>query len=468
MPNPPRLITTARATHPVTGARRTSVRAALVAFAACLAMLVVAVPAQADNTFFRGATKSVGLTKSLIVNVPNKTKVGDAMVLFLAVNQGQARLFRPGGNGWERVGVVRDTRLKATAWVKIANGQERVRVRSSKRAKMVVQLASYGNVDTSDPVLVRRLAKERGVSRTHTTPVVTRIPRTARVVSYWVDRSNTTTHWDAPNRVRVRSRARGARAGHLAALVADHLADGGLVGGLPAEANSTSGRAVMMSVVLRNESGEGRINPDTTVWGMNEGVGASVMSDSGSAGLDGAIGADVNTGREEGNTTFYGFPHISPTAPPARPQHIIEVDDDPRLDPGNGIYTITMRYRSRQNYGNVIQKGQAVAKGGMWKMQQPNGVLQCLFRGADGSKRTATSVTPVNDGQWHTISCNRAPAAVTMRVDGVMTNRRRGPTGTINNATELTIAGKKYCNQVNVTCDYFTGAIDFVRIQDGG
>jgi hypothetical protein len=54
---------------------------------------------------------------------------------------------------------------------------------------------------------------------------------------------------------------------------------------------------------------------------------------------------------------------------------------------------------------------------------------------------------------------------VTMVIDGVVTGRNRNATGNISNTRPVTIAGKGNCDQVEVTCDYFSGDIDHVRIE---
>jgi hypothetical protein len=42
-----------------------------------------------------------------------------------------------------------------------------------------------------------------------------------------------------------------------------------------------------------------------------------------------------------------------------------------------------------------------------------------------------------------------------------------GPTGDITNTVPLTIGGKLNCDQISVTCDYFVGEIDYIRIEVG-
>ena len=54
---------------------------------------------------------------------------------------------------------------------------------------------------------------------------------------------------------------------------------------------------------------------------------------------------------------------------------------------------------------------------------------------------------------------------VTMIIDGVVTGRNRNPTGTIANIRPVAIAGKVNCDQVEITCDYFSGDLDYARIE---
>ena len=81
--------------------------------------------------------------------------------------------------------------------------------------------------------------------------------------------------------------------------------------------------------------------------------------------------------------------------------------------------------RTTQKFGNIVQKGQSGAVGGYFKFENPQGVVTCLYRGSGGS-RAVSSKTPVNDGQWRTIRCERTATRVTMTVDGVVRDIRPG------------------------------------------
>jgi hypothetical protein len=197
-------------------------------------------------------------------------------------------------------------------------------------------------------------------------------------------------------------------------------------------------------------------------WRMNERSGAKVMRDA-SGHHDGSIGSHVVVGGG-----VYRWRFRSPTQPPADPERIVTVPHRDVLNPGTGFYAVKFRFRTTQPFGNMIQKGQAGASGGYFKIENPNGIVQCAFRGRkkDGTWGivVAKSPTKLSDGTFHTIRCERRRTSVKMYVDGVLRVTRRGNTGKIGNARPITIGGKLNCDNVTKTCDYFTGTLDYVRI----
>ncbi|MCU0299958.1 MAG: LamG domain-containing protein [Candidatus Nanopelagicales bacterium] len=205
----------------------------------------------------------------------------------------------------------------------------------------------------------------------------------------------------------------------------------------------------------------------TTVayYQMNENAGATVMVDSSGSGLNGTIGSAVQTGVVYAGATGYRWRWTKPNQPPAQPQRLVTVADNGKLDPGTSTYSVTIRYRTTKAFGNIIQKGQNKTTGGYFKFQAPKGVLKCLFKGSNGEQRTASSKVPLNDGQWHTVTCKRNAKQVSMWVDGVVTSRANGTTGSISNNQPLSIGGKNTCDQISITCDYFVGDIDYVKIE---
>jgi hypothetical protein len=210
----------------------------------------------------------------------------------------------------------------------------------------------------------------------------------------------------------------------------------------------------------------GAINDPVAVWQMNEPSGSRRMVDSSGNGISGTIGSHVLVGtRLSGGGTGYRFPYLQPNKPPADPQHLVVVQHNARLNPGAGAFAVEVRLRTTHSFGNVIQKGQSASPGGYWKFEQPNGKISCLFRGSSGTSTASSGTVRVNDGRWHTVRCERTSSSVVMKVDGVVTGRNSNATGSIANTKPLTIAGKLSCDQVNPTCDYFVGDIDYVKIQ---
>src|SRR5215211_347494 len=203
-------------------------------------------------------------------------------------------------------------------------------------------------------------------------------------------------------------------------------------------------------------------------WEMNEPVGSTVMLDSGPNGIDGSIGSAVLTGATFDGATGYRWPFASPTLPPAKPERVVQASDG-RLNPGSGDYAVTLRYRTIQPFGNIVQKGQGGAEGGYWKIENPGGVLTCVFRGVDASgnfmRKEVNSGIKLNEGQWHTARCERTENQLTLTVDGTLTVTTNGHTGSISNPRPISIAGKLNCDQENISCDYFTGDIDWITIE---
>lgn len=223
--------------------------------------------------------------------------------------------------------------------------------------------------------------------------------------------------------------------------------------------------------VAATATGKGPVGKEVRVtadYQMNEPVGSTVMTDSSGNGLDGAIVASdqITTGWVVDGATGYHWLRRAPEPPPAQPERVIQVPDNINLEPGNENFTIEIRYRTKEKFGNIIQKGQAQARGGQWKIQNPKGIPSCLFKGSIGRVATGAK-TPLNDNLWHTLTCVRTSTSVTMYVDGVFRNRKNGSTGTIDNNVQMTVGGKINCDQITTTCDYFSGEIDYVTITKG-
>ena len=126
----------------------------------------------------------------------------------------------------------------------------------------------------------------------------------------------------------------------------------------------------------------------TAYYEMDEPAGTTVMHDSGPTGSTPRrpdrhhSGVDLTAHRLQLGASTAG-------AGPPSPERVIQVPDNPNLEPGNGPFTIELRYRTKENFGNITQKGQAQTHGGQWKIQAPGGIPSCLFKGSAARSRPA-------------------------------------------------------------------------------
>jgi hypothetical protein len=201
---------------------------------------------------------------------------------------------------------------------------------------------------------------------------------------------------------------------------------------------------------------------DIAFWKMSESPGDRTMYDSSGNGLDGRVGDEVG---QTGAT--YEFDRLEPDTPPAHPEHVVTVPDDDELDPGTRDFAVDMRLRTSHQFGNIVQKGQATVPGGSFKLQIPNGLVQCWFRGSAGSV-LVTAPRAINDGDWHTVRCERDGDGVHLSIDDRIVAEGWGRTGSISNSWPVSIGGKTDCNQVDVGCDYFAGEIDYIAMEAEG
>jgi hypothetical protein len=202
------------------------------------------------------------------------------------------------------------------------------------------------------------------------------------------------------------------------------------------------------------------------LWNLNEPSGARTMIDGSGNGRSGSIGREVKVGLRIDGATGYRFDRLEPDTPPTHPQHLVTVPDSSALDPGDRDYAVSLRLRTTGKFGNIIQKGQATVSGGNFKLQIPNGIVQCLYRGSV-TTLLVSSKRRLNDGRWHTVRCERTSSGVSLTVDGTVEARRSGRTGKISNSWPVAIGGKTSCDQVKVGCDYYVGDLDWIRLEAG-
>jgi hypothetical protein len=195
---------------------------------------------------------------------------------------------------------------------------------------------------------------------------------------------------------------------------------------------------------------------------LNDAPGSSVARDSSGLGHNGRIGSLVSM---TGQWAHFGY-HPDTVDLGNAPLIVIPDAADGSLDPGSGAFSVAIRYRS--TYGeNLFQKGQATTSGGQFKIEFHAGKITCGLKTSGGNAVVNTGDVPVENGVWHTIRCDRTADSLAIYVDGVRKGRSTKHTGNLDNKFPWTLGGKSVCNGQPVTCDYFSGDIDYVRVTKG-
>lgn len=189
-----------------------------------------------------------------------------------------------------------------------------------------------------------------------------------------------------------------------------------------------------------------------------------IMVDSGPFRLDGRIGDSIEATAFPDGASGYRWSFTDPDRGPLDPERLATVDSNEQLNPGGAEFAVEIRYRTSTSFGNIVQKGQSHTDGGYWKLEHNDGFPTCLFRRDLSDQAAVVGPVRTNDGEWHTIRCERRDSHVRMLVDGQEVDRRTRTVGAIANSFPMTIGGKQSCNQSTVGCDYFSGEIDWVRI----
>ncbi len=191
-------------------------------------------------------------TATPVISVPVGVKAKDVLVLFVTTN------FAPDGSGptgagvWDLERRVVSGTLAVSVFTKVADGSE-----SAQSVSMTWPSATYR---TDLTMLVYRGVGEVGVevlesvvdanTASHTSPVAVS-PGDKRVaVSFWADRSSSTTGWTAPTGVDPISTQVGTGGGRVSTLVASKKVDAGPYGGLVATTNAAAARGLAITFLL--------------------------------------------------------------------------------------------------------------------------------------------------------------------------------------------------------------------------
>ncbi len=213
--------------------------------------VTVAVPTTAIA--FRGAANANTNAASSQVVLPAAVQAGDALVLTATVNVDTTTVGDPAG--WTRLDTAITTGIQTVVWTKVATAADAgsaVTVPLGAIVKTSLTVGAWSGTRATSPVAAFAHGIDTTAVAAHTTPAATVATPGSWVVSYWADKSSTTTAWTAPAGQAVRNVSIGTAAGRVTSLLTDGAAAAaaGPAGGLTATTNAAGTKATTLTLVL--------------------------------------------------------------------------------------------------------------------------------------------------------------------------------------------------------------------------
>jgi PKD repeat protein len=210
----------------------------------------VTVSPPVQNIGFVGFSSYDASGTSGSVKVPAGASAGDTLLLFESHASTSITAAAPAG--WTLIGSTSKSNLRSAVYEKTAvagDANSSVAVTFSASVKAEVTLADYTN--TAAAAIETALSSTATATDTHVTPAVSGLSTGSWVVSFWTDKSTTTTAWTAPGSVTVRQSAHGTASAAVSDLLADSNAGvSGSYGAQSATSNQTSGSAAQWTIAL--------------------------------------------------------------------------------------------------------------------------------------------------------------------------------------------------------------------------
>ena len=215
--------------------------------------VVVGAPEPSTVSYVGGAVNQGNVTTPN-VTTPTTVSAGDRLVMVLTLNSGSRVLSDPTGiTGWTVLSTTTSGSMQTRIYTKIADAADankKVTVTLDASAKYTMTVSAYSGVRAK--ALVHAELAETVTQAGHTTPLVD-APAGSWVVSYWADKSSTTTGFTLPGSVTGRHALCATGTSHVCSSLADSngAVPTGQYAGLVATADSSTNNATTASIVLR-------------------------------------------------------------------------------------------------------------------------------------------------------------------------------------------------------------------------
>jgi PKD repeat protein len=206
------------------------------------------------------AAGSTNATTPAKVTVPAGVQAGDELVLILSAAATQQAYNPPAG--WTLVANPTSSSLSERVWVRPATASDAgttvgVTTGASTAIKTNLSILAYRGVDTANPVSASASQADNTAATSHTSPTVQAPDGTGWLLSYWAEKSSSTTGatWtDAGGQTqRTGTGSTATGSGHVDSVVGDSngAVDAGTRGGYTAT-SGVSAQALSLTLVLKS------------------------------------------------------------------------------------------------------------------------------------------------------------------------------------------------------------------------
>ncbi len=203
-------------------------------------------------SFTASAHNYVSSGTSVSLTTPTAVSAGDTELLYVTTSNSTANAIRTPA-GWTLVTTQNALPLQAAVFEKTATSADAGSAVSdsvTSAGPIAIQLVDYSHVGSS--ALVTAGASDSSTA-SHTAPAVTVTNGGSWVVSFWSDKSSSTTTWTLPSGVTQRDQTIGTGGGHVTAAIADSnasVASGTYPAQTATVGATASGKGAMISLVL--------------------------------------------------------------------------------------------------------------------------------------------------------------------------------------------------------------------------
>lgn len=213
---------------------------------------VTVAPNQANIGFRAGAGGNANV-RTAYADIPASVQPGDGMIMVLTYNASSASMTTPPA-GWTQVDTQNAGSATSILWKRVAQAGDagtRVNIGLSAYTKADIRLLAYEGTNTTDPIAAVAKRSDSSSVTEHTSPSASVGAAGAWAVTYWGDKSSSTTSWTAPAGVQVRGSGIGSGGGRITTLIGD--SDGAVATGAygnKTATTDTASRAAMWTIIL--------------------------------------------------------------------------------------------------------------------------------------------------------------------------------------------------------------------------